>query len=161
MSISTPSLLSQRTYLAWIRTSLALLVLGVGLERFEKLREDIIHIQPNHSAVASAIASTLAASSLPASPAPNTRWSTLDPRDLTHNRQLSLLLSGTGALLATTSTYRYFTILRRLQEGKFVPNVRGVAVFSLSTAAIFYAVLSSALKGHAPEEIARIELHKK
>jgi uncharacterized membrane protein YidH (DUF202 family) len=40
-SVARDHLANERTYLAWTRTSLGLLALGIGVERFERLRQDL------------------------------------------------------------------------------------------------------------------------
>lgn len=105
----TPAL--QRTYLSWTRTALSLVFLGIGLERFETLREDIMRIPllTPHPSLAPPPLPTAPLFSTPTDEddghSPFTSLLTTYER-LSPNKKVSLLLSGSGAVIAVQSTWR-------------------------------------------------------
>lgn len=105
------------------------MALGIGLERFESLRQDLVRGLP-----------ALAPLSSP-SPSPDTTPSI----GSNNNRIISLALTTTGAVTAVQSTYRYYSVMHQLQAGVFKPSVRGVLIIGISSVAIIAAVLRSEL----------------
>jgi uncharacterized membrane protein YidH (DUF202 family) len=131
-SCARDHLANERTSLAWMRSSLALVALGIGLERFETLREDIVR----------ASAPTPKPEEVKEKP-PLKALFALSP-----SKQISLLLCGTGAVVAMSSTVRYYQVLLELQHSpsRFTPNVRGIGLVSLMCFGVFGAVLGTELR---------------
>lgn len=133
-SCARDHLANERTSLAWMRSSLALVALGIGLERFETLREDIVR----------ASAPALKPEEVKEKPPPKS----LSLFALSPSKQISLLLCGTGAIVAMSSTVRYYQVLLELQHSpsRFTPNVRGIGLVSLMCFGVFGAVLGTELR---------------
>jgi uncharacterized membrane protein YidH (DUF202 family) len=151
-STARDHLANERTYLAWTRSSLALIALGIGLERFETLRQDIISL-PQAAAIASPLSSPPSPTSATTLSAPTgTASSPFDLfntfANLSSNRKISLILTTTGAVTAATSVSRYYSVLHELQRNSFTPNVRGVFLISAACFGVFGAVLSSEVQGY-------------
>jgi uncharacterized membrane protein YidH (DUF202 family) len=116
-STARDHLASERTFLAWLRTGLSVLALGIAVERFSQLE----------------LTSTLApppSASSPHTSAPDSqiaRYPTAPPWQSPRDREHLLV----GALLATGSgtiaygIVRYFANLRLLQKGLFRPAYYG------------------------------------
>lgn len=134
-SCARDHLANERTWLAWTRSSLALVALGIGLERFETLREDIVRVSAAPAKVEVQEEEEEEEKS----------WSFFA---LTPSKQISLLLTATGGLVAIQSTTRYYSVLHELQHApsRFTPNVRGVGLVSLMCFGVFGAVLGSELR---------------
>ncbi|KZT09005.1 uncharacterized protein LAESUDRAFT_723311 [Laetiporus sulphureus 93-53] len=124
-STARDHLANERTYLAWTRTSLGLIALGIGVERFERLRADM--------------QTQLA----PVSPEAQTAQEQL----VKHGRQLAGTLVGTGVLTMVMGTWRYYMTLHDLQHGMFRPNVQAVALVALGCACVTAAVVRSESRG--------------
>lgn len=126
-------LANERTFLAWTRSSLALIALGVGLERFESLKQDLSpSAPPSHAQEADSI----------------NAWTNpiLAFDSLSLHQQLSFALASTGVVTATHATFRYYQVLNQLQEGRFRPNTRGIMLVGLSSIGIFAMVMRSEIK---------------
>ncbi|ORY89480.1 hypothetical protein BCR35DRAFT_178077 [Leucosporidium creatinivorum] len=141
-SCARDHLANERTSLAWMRSSLALVALGIGLERFETLREDIVRASAPSSSSASAASSSPPQLQEKPTPKPLSLFS------LSPSKQISLLLCGTGAIVAIQSTVRYYQVLYELQHSpsRFTPNVRGIGLVSLMCFGVFGAVLGTELR---------------
>ncbi|ATY65305.1 hypothetical protein A9K55_004489 [Cordyceps militaris] len=106
-SVARDHLASERTYLAWTRTGLGFVALGMGVERFSRFE---------------AVALGDAAK------ARRTAGGEHDEaRDETGSRLLvgTLLALGTGCMVYATK--RYFSVLGALEKGEFRPAYQGVA----------------------------------
>ncbi len=115
----TEYLANERTFLAWIRTSIAVITLGFVVAKFSLwLRELAFSLRvpmPAHSGI-----------SLP----------------------IGLAMMGLGALLAVLALWHYHAVNRALTRGEFRPDRRLVllatlAVVTLATAMIVYLLLTS------------------
>ncbi|CCM03711.1 uncharacterized protein FIBRA_05857 [Fibroporia radiculosa] len=124
-STARDHLANERTYLAWARTSLGLIGLGIGVERFERFRADL------KSQLAPASAES----------------QRLHDQQVKHGRQLAGTLVGTGVTTMVLGTWRYYATLHDLQRGQFRPNVQGIALVAIGSAFVIAAVVQSELKG--------------
>ncbi|KAM3516310.1 hypothetical protein MY11210_000069 [Beauveria gryllotalpidicola] len=112
-SVARDHLASERTYLAWTRTGLGFVALGMGVERFSRFE-----------AVALGGDSNSSSSSKPR---------TADEQqggghgEALGSRLLvgTLLTLGTGCMVYATR--RYFSVLRSLEKGQFRPAYQGIA----------------------------------
>ena len=125
-STARDHLANERTYLAWTRTSLGLIALGIGVERFERFRADM-------QAQAQARDGAL--------PSPESQAE--HERQIQRGRQLAGTLLATGVATLVTGTWRYYATLRDLQAGVFRPNVHGVALVTAGCACVTAAVVRS------------------
>lgn len=135
-STARDHLANERTYLAWLRSSLALVLLGVGVERFSTLRKDL------RLSVEEERRSTLRS----ASPESERRLRRSHELEELHSESDSILaaaLLSTGALTAVLGTWRYFATIRLLQEGKFRPNLYGVVVLTVGGSGVLGTVVWS------------------
>ncbi|KAL8284287.1 hypothetical protein RQP46_005036 [Phenoliferia psychrophenolica] len=112
-SFARDSLANERTYLSWTRTALSLVFLGIGLERFETLREDIMRIPlltPSTSTPPTSpppIPTAPLFASAPNSPSANPLASLLTTYErLSPNKKVSLILSGSGAVIAVQNHFK-------------------------------------------------------
>jgi uncharacterized membrane protein YidH (DUF202 family) len=121
-STARDHLASERTYLAWMRTGLGFLALGIGVERFNQL--DLAEILPTKN---------------------RKRFH----EDKTHNDKSDALvgaLLGSGAGSIAYGTARYFSNMRLLEQGLFKPAFHGAAFLAVGVAGIAGAVYWSAVR---------------
>ncbi|THW75558.1 hypothetical protein D6D19_03935 [Aureobasidium pullulans] len=121
-STARDHLASERTYLAWMRTGLGFLALGIGVERFNQL--DLAEILP-------------------------TKHKKRFHQDKTHNDKSDALvgaLLGSGAGSITYGTTRYFSNMRLLEQGLFKPAFHGAAFLAVGVAGIAGAVYWSTVR---------------
>lgn len=105
-SLARDLLASERTFLAWARTGLGFIALGVALEKveaFAELSPTLLHLSDSRTKLAAGI------------------------------------LVGSGSGCVAHGTYRYFSTLRLLQEGKFRPNTGGVSLMAVTSIGIALA----------------------
>lgn len=140
-SVARDHLASERTFLAWIRTGLGFVALGIAVERFSQLDlESLIdHLLPEH--------------------AKPSRQSRAEVQRETNERQsrerlLVGLLLGTGGGSIVYGVTRYFGTMRMLERGLFKPSYFGAAglgiVVSGMAGGAYYSTLS--------REIERMEM---
>ncbi|KAK1768368.1 inner membrane protein YidH [Phialemonium atrogriseum] len=131
-SVARDHLASERTFLAWIRTGLGFVALGIAIERFSQL--DIREIlQPPES---------------------RRRRGGVDDADDDDGReqdkeQSQLLvgaLMGLGSGSIVYGTARYFSNLRLLERGQFKPAYHGAAVLAAGVASLAGGVYGSAVR---------------
>ncbi|KAH8881239.1 hypothetical protein GQ53DRAFT_754539 [Thozetella sp. PMI_491] len=127
-SVARDHLASERTFLAWIRTGLGFVALGIAIERFSQL--DLKELL-----------------------APRTGPGDDDARDAEERRhdkdQSQMLvgaLMGMGSGSIVYGTARYFSNLRLLEQGQFKPAYHGAAVLAASVAGLAGGVYGSALR---------------
>lgn len=101
-SVARDHLASERTYLAWMRTGLGFVALGIAVERFSRFEEAAFQDKSH------------ARNEKPGKP----NWSS---RILVG----TLMTLGTGCIVY--STRRYFSVLKSLENGRFRPAYQGVA----------------------------------
>ncbi|KAI5253127.1 hypothetical protein E4T42_03088 [Aureobasidium subglaciale] len=121
-STARDHLASERTYLAWMRTGLGFLALGIGVERFNQL--DLAEILP-------------------------TKHKKRFHEDKTHNDKSDALvgaLLGSGAGSIAYGTTRYFSNMRLLEQGLFKPAFHGAAFLAVGVAGIAGAVYWSTVR---------------
>lgn len=125
-STARDHLANERTYLAWLRTSLALVLLGVGVERFSLLRADLHleHASSSSPSVRDAVESEKQ-----------------EDEKLAQDQRLAEVLTATGAATATVGTWRYFATIRLLQREKYRPNVWGVVVLTSGGIGVLSTIL--------------------
>lgn len=114
-SVARDHLASERTFLAWLRTGLGLIALGVAVERFSKLEPVVRSLL--HAAEPTASRTT----SLPASRP-------------TREYLLVGSLVGIGSSSIVYGSVRYFSNVRMLEKGLFRPSYFGAASLGLAVA---------------------------
>lgn len=145
-STARDHLASERTFLAWLRTGLGFIALGIAIERFSTL-EPLIKYTIHAIDPAS-----------PPSPRGESGKSTNDStRKDEHgtNRTLTMATSFTllGSAAILYGTQRYVTNLRMLQRGLYRPAFWGVAGFVGAVVGITaYGVWDSFVKSAAVDE---------
>ncbi|KAF1981805.1 hypothetical protein K402DRAFT_398204 [Aulographum hederae CBS 113979] len=153
-STARDHLASERTFLAWLRTGLGFIALGVAVERFSQLQpalETFLRAQESSSIASRAAlssSSNLSASSPspPSSPPKTTPETQANPQNAHHQHQrqnqshnphllpTALLTTGTFSLIYGTS--RYFATQRHLSRGVFKPAYLGAAALSVAVSGI-------------------------
>lgn len=113
-STARDHLASERTFLAWIRTGLGFVALGIAVERFSQFEL------------------------VPPSPTPADKGKSRDQKDESEDLVLGLLATGSGSIVYGTT--RYFSNMRMLEKGLYKPSFFGagglsVAVVGLTGAA--------------------------
>ena len=132
-STARDHLASERTFLAWTRTGLGFVALGMAVERFAQLD---IHLLLGRGGAAGATSR------------PRTEE---DRRDEARDRQNSrvvvgvLMAVGTGS--AVYATARYFSVLRALERGEFRPAYKGVTAVGVVVAALTGGVFAGTARG--------------
>ncbi|CAM1507666.1 Fc.00g073070.m01.CDS01 [Cosmosporella sp. VM-42] len=124
-SVARDHLASERTYLAWTRTGLGFVALGIAVERFSRFELLDSHdskLQPKSE-------------------------KDDDIKDQPGSRILVgiLLTLGTGSMLYATK--RYFSVLRLLEKGEFRPAYHGVAAMGAAMAALGAGVFAGTANG--------------
>ncbi|OAA41098.1 hypothetical protein BBO_05634 [Beauveria brongniartii RCEF 3172] len=112
-SVARDHLASERTYLAWTRTGLGFVALGMGVERFSRFE-------------------AVALGNSSSSSKPRTADEQQQQEGGGHGEALgsrllvgTLLTLGTGCMVYATR--RYFSVLRSLEKGEFRPAYQGIA----------------------------------
>jgi len=131
-STARDHLASERTFLAWLRTGLGFIALGIAVERFSQLQpaiEAFLYGQHRDSS-----------KSVRSKPA-----SKVAGRNEANQHLLVAALLGTGAGSIGYGTWRYFSNFRHLERGVYRPALLGPAVMSAMVAGIAGGVTASAL----------------
>lgn len=113
-SVARDHLASERTFLAWMRTGLGFVALGIAVERFSQLDLEALidHLLPEHAKSTSS----------------GRGQSTREARDRQNREQLLVgMLLGTGGGSIVYGVTRYFSTMRLLEGGKFKPSYFGAA----------------------------------
>ncbi|KAK3077867.1 hypothetical protein LTS18_009048 [Coniosporium uncinatum] len=132
-STARDHLASERTFLAWLRTGLGFIALGIAVERFSQLQpaiEAFLYGQ-NHDR------------SKPVHSKQHAREASNDQSD---QQLLVAALLGTGAGSIGYGTWRYFSNFRHLERGLFKPALLGPAAMSAVVAGIAGGVTASAMR---------------
>ena len=148
-------LASERTFLAWIRTGLGFVALGIAVERFSQLDlESLIdHLLPDH-----------------AKPSRQNRAEAEEEVRERQNREQLLVgtLLGSGGGSIVYGVARYFSTMRMLEKGAFKPAYFGAAglgvVVSGLAGAAYYGTLRREVRRHEAENEAdrqRYEVSKR
>ena len=128
-STARDHLASERTLLAWVRTGLGFIALGIAVERFNQL--DLAELIPVKQG------------------ANNKRRRSSGEEHRSHNDRSDVLV---GALLGTGSgsimygTTRYFSNMKMLERGLFKPAYHGAAFLGVGVAGLAGAVYWSAVR---------------
>ncbi|KAH7108314.1 hypothetical protein BKA62DRAFT_681795 [Auriculariales sp. MPI-PUGE-AT-0066] len=135
-SVARDHLAAERTLLAWLRTSLGFVALGLAIERVDQLdlHEIIDALRPS--------------SSSSSSQSQQTQQQQPVQRQLTPNRTDLLVgsLLGTGMGSVVYASVRYFANIRALERGQFKPAYFGAGAIGMSVAAMAVGVYAGALQ---------------
>jgi uncharacterized membrane protein YidH (DUF202 family) len=118
-SVARDLLASERTFLAWARSGLGFIALGIALEKveaFAALRPTLLHLSDSRTKIAAGV------------------------------------LVGTGSLTVGHGTIRYFSTLRHIQSGKFVPNTGGITLIAITSIAIAFAGTAMVVENEGAKE---------
>lgn len=137
-STARDHLASERTFLAWIRTGLGFLALGIAIERFAQLdlRQLLKPLRDQQRVDRQDPAAT----------------KEQDQADIEHEleKEQSQVLVGTLMALGSGSivygTSRYFSNLKLLEKGFFKPAYHGSALLAASVAGLAGGVYGSSLR---------------
>ncbi|KAI0476233.1 hypothetical protein GGR56DRAFT_674716 [Xylariaceae sp. FL0804] len=131
-SVARDHLASERTFLAWIRTGLGFVALGIAIERFSQL--DLSDLLP-----------------APHRP-PQTAAQRLErEQDKEQSQVLVGVLMGLGSGSILYGTARYFSTMKTLERGEFKPSYHGAAVMAAAVAGLAGGVYGSALRRRRAE----------
>ncbi|KAI1368128.1 hypothetical protein F5Y08DRAFT_9487 [Xylaria arbuscula] len=156
-SVARDHLASERTFLAWMRTGLGFVALGIAIERFSQLDLSELLIPDHYHQI----------SSIPQISAPSQQHPELEKQRLELARetlalrarrdsekqaekraaqlQVGVLLSlGAGSILYGAT--RYFGNLRHLERGEFRPAYHGAAVIAAAVAGLAGGVYGSTIR---------------
>lgn len=133
-STARDHLASERTFLAWIRTGLGFLALGIAIERFAQLdlRQLLKPLRDQQRG--------------------DRQDAEPDPADIEHEleKEQSQVLVGTLMALGSGSivygTSRYFSNLKLLEKGFFKPAYHGSALLAASVAGLAGGVYGTSLR---------------
>ena len=117
-SVARDHLASERTLLAWLRTGLGFIALGIAVERFSQL--DLSPIHPSPSRILLEDVSR------------NNKASEQDIK----TQELVFTLLGTGGGTIAYGTARYFSNMRLLEKGLFKPAYYGAGSLSVAVAGL-------------------------
>ncbi|KFA73487.1 hypothetical protein S40288_05768 [Stachybotrys chartarum IBT 40288] len=119
-SVARDHLASERTFLAWTRTGLGFVALGLAVERFSRFELDN-SMRSNRD---------------------KDHDKDHDKKDHQSSKILVgvLMAMGTGTVLYATR--RYFAVLRRLEKGEFRPAYHGVTAMGAVTGALAAGVFA-------------------
>jgi uncharacterized membrane protein YidH (DUF202 family) len=131
-SVARDHLASERTFLAWMRSGLGFVALGIAIERFSVL--DISELIPEHQR------------------RPTSAEKQLEKeQDKEHSQVLVGVLLGLGAGSILYGTARYFSTLKHLERGQFKPAYHGSAVLAAAVAGLAGGVYGTALRRRRAE----------
>ncbi|TLS27869.1 hypothetical protein PpBr36_00748 [Pyricularia pennisetigena] len=134
-SVARDHLASERTFLAWIRTGLGFVALGIAIERFSQLDlSQLLHPQSSPTATATATASS----------SQHQRAQGQQDRDQTRALVGPLLGLGSGSIVYGAA--RYFSNLTMLERGLFRPAYYGVAVLAAGVAGLSGGLYGSVVR---------------
>jgi uncharacterized membrane protein YidH (DUF202 family) len=126
-STARDHLASERTFLAWTRTGLGFIALGIAIERFSQL--DLAALVRELKAANNPTTST--GISKPSDTKDSIQSTS---KHTAHEQLLVSTLLGTGMGSIVYGTMRYFTTLRVLEQGGFKPAFNGPAVLGIIVA---------------------------
>lgn len=146
-STARDHLASERTFLAWIRTGLGFLALGIAIERFSQLdlRELLKPLRDQqHMQLQQQLQQLQQLQQI--------QPRDLDPADVEHELEKeqaqvlvgTLMALGSGSIVYGTS--RYFSNLKLLEMGLFKPAYHGSALLAASVAGLAGGVYGTALR---------------
>lgn len=133
-SVARDHLASERTFLAWLRTGLGFVALGIGVERFSQL-------------------------DIPTTSAPISNGVSVKSQGISKSRKLDdktqelvYTLLGTGSGSIAYGTARYFSNMRLLERGLFKPAFYGAAGLSVAVAGLTGAAYWGIIRGVEAEK---------
>ena len=145
-STARDHLASERTFLAWLRTGLGFIALGIAIERFSQLdlKELLKPLRPP-----------------PQNGEEETKRASLDAEDEPQKEQSqvivgSLMALGSGSIVYGTS--RYFSNLKLLEKGLFKPAYHGSAFLAASVAGLAGGVYGSSISRRWREQREREDI---
>ncbi|KAK7917065.1 hypothetical protein PG985_010673 [Apiospora marii] len=150
-SVARDHLASERTFLAWMRTGLGFVALGIAVERFSQLDlEDLVVVlrhgpHPQHSP--SPVSTSTAPTTSSREQGNEEKGKSKENENEKKKPQLlvgTLLGMGSGSIVYGTA--RYFSNLRALERGLFKPAFHGVAVLGAAVAGLAGGVYGDTLK---------------
>ncbi|CAF9923233.1 hypothetical protein IMSHALPRED_005869 [Imshaugia aleurites] len=112
-------LASERTFLAWLRTGLGFITLGIAVERFSRF--DLV---PPLSTSPSTSNSTSTSTSISTPPQAKPKTNNSEP--------LVVALLASGCATIGYGTTRYFSTMRSLQRGAYKPSFYGAGAVSVA-----------------------------
>ncbi|ETS84988.1 hypothetical protein PFICI_03013 [Pestalotiopsis fici W106-1] len=136
-SVARDHLASERTFLAWIRTGLGFVALGIAVERFSQLDlSELVapHLQQQQQSLEEV---------------EHERRRKAQDKQHSHVLVGTLMALGSGSILYGTG--RYFGNLRNLERGLFRPAFHGTAVLGAAVAGLAGGVFGSAVARRKPE----------
>ncbi|KAI1638059.1 hypothetical protein F4809DRAFT_639980 [Biscogniauxia mediterranea] len=134
-SVARDHLASGRTFLAWIRTGLGFVALGIAIERFSQLDlSELIQPPPRQDR---------------GDKAPRDREE--KEQDKEQSQMLVGALMGLGAGSILYGTTRYFGNMRHLERGEFRPAYHGAAAMAAAVAGLAGGGYGSALRRRKAE----------
>ncbi|KAB8337213.1 hypothetical protein FH972_021515 [Carpinus fangiana] len=130
-SVARDHLASERTFLAWLRTGLGFIALGIAIERFAQLdlQELVAALKPPPP---------------PVSPSAATAPEAAERRVSSGVLVGALLGTGSGSIVYGTA--RYFATMRVLEQGLFRPSYWGAAGLGVGVAGIAGGVYWNAVR---------------
>ncbi|KAJ1335701.1 putative membrane protein [Microdochium nivale] len=138
-SVARDHLASERTFLAWIRTGLGFVALGIAIERVSRL--DLTELMPEQNRP------------------PRTAEERLEKElDKERSQMLVGTLMGLGSGSIMYGTARYFSGLRHLERGNFRPAYYGAAILGATVAGLAGGVYGTALRRRKGERAEQTEM---
>ncbi|KAI0020675.1 hypothetical protein F4780DRAFT_359540 [Xylariomycetidae sp. FL0641] len=132
-SVARDHLASERTFLAWMRTGLGFVALGIAIERFSQL--DLSELLPDH---------------LQRRPRDRDALRHRDA-DKEQSQVLVGVLLGLGSGSIVYGAARYFANMKHLERGEFKPAYHGAAVMAAAVAGLAGGVYGAALRRRRAE----------
>ncbi|KAL8823672.1 MAG: hypothetical protein Q9191_005643 [Dirinaria sp. TL-2023a] len=117
-SVARDHLASERTLLAWLRTGLGFIALGIAVERFSKLDIPTLQTPQPHDTISKA----------------GEHAKHIKKEDKT--QELVFTLLGTGGCTIAYGTTRYFSNMGLLERGLFKPAFYGAGGLSIAVAGL-------------------------
>lgn len=149
-SVARDHLASERTFLAWIRTGLGFVALGIAIERFSQLDLTELLRPPPHQQHPQQQQRRDDDNKDGDGAAARRRLEKL------HSQTLVGALMGLGCGSILYGTTRYFSNLRLLERGHYKPAFHGAAVMAASVAGLAGGVFASATGRRRAEERERM-----
>ena len=118
-SVARDHLASERTLLAWLRTGLGFIALGIAVERFSQLDVPASLQVPQHR-----------------HPVLKPSEHTKAPKKADQTQELVFTLLGTGGGAIVYGTTRYFSNMRLLERGLFKPAFYGAGGLGIAVAGL-------------------------
>ncbi|CDU24115.1 uncharacterized protein SPSC_02744 [Sporisorium scitamineum] len=144
-SVARDHLASERTFLAWLRTSLSLVSIGIAVTQLFQLPSLVGSPDRNRGA-----------NYLNFQPDPVLSWPEDAPHILLSQRLASIAKLGKplggsfillGVMALLLGCYRYFAVQANLVRGKFIPSRIGISTIAFLTGALVVAATAVILSG--------------